>query len=124
MSMLLEKRLASVEIAVAELQRQLQSLQPTNWLEQITGSFEDEPAFEEVLAYGRAIRQEDEVPLAREGINEVVIIWMRDDTLFAMLQIPSVPAKVARDMKLENTVKLRRDNIDWVLQKKDVLLYF
>ncbi|MEO0770970.1 MAG: hypothetical protein AAFY72_16370 [Cyanobacteria bacterium J06649_4] len=74
MSMLLEKRLASVEIAVAELQRQLQSLQPTNWLEQITGSFEDEPAFEEVLAYGRAIRQEDEVPLAREGINEVVII--------------------------------------------------
>ncbi|MFB2877194.1 hypothetical protein [Floridanema aerugineum] len=24
--------------------------QPTNWLQQITGSFKDEPAFEEVLA--------------------------------------------------------------------------
>ncbi|NJN57912.1 MAG: hypothetical protein HC879_10625 [Leptolyngbyaceae cyanobacterium SL_5_9] len=34
--------------------------QPTNWLQQITGSFKDEPAFEEVLAYGRAIRKGDE----------------------------------------------------------------
>ncbi|WAN68878.1 hypothetical protein BJP36_41685 [Moorena producens JHB] len=33
---------------------------PMNWLQQITGSFKDEPAFEEVLAYGRAIRQGDE----------------------------------------------------------------
>jgi len=31
-----------------------------NWLQQITGTFKDEPAFEEVLAYGRAIRQGDE----------------------------------------------------------------
>jgi len=61
MNALLEERLASIEVAVAELQRQLRIVQPTNWLEQITGSFEDEPAFEEVLAYGRAIRKEDEI---------------------------------------------------------------
>lgn len=55
----LEKRLALVEAALAELQKQIAISQPTNWLQQITGSFKDEPAFEEVLAYGRAIRQED-----------------------------------------------------------------
>jgi hypothetical protein len=55
-----EKRLAAVETAIAELQKQVAAPQPTNWLQQITGSFKDEPAFEEVLAYGRAIRQGDE----------------------------------------------------------------
>jgi hypothetical protein len=55
----LEERLAAVEAAIAELQ-QVVTPQPTNWLQQITGSFKDEPAFEEVLAYGRAIRQGDE----------------------------------------------------------------
>lgn len=60
----LEERMAAVEAAlaklsegIAELQKQLANSQPTNWLQQITGSFKDEPAFEEVLAYGRAIRQ-------------------------------------------------------------------
>jgi hypothetical protein len=56
----LEERLAAVEAAIAELQKQVVASQPTNWLQQITGSFKDEPAFEEVLAYGRAIRQGDE----------------------------------------------------------------
>lgn len=56
----LEERLAAVEAAVAELQKQAAIPQPRNWLEQITGSFKDEPAFEEVLAYGREIRQGDE----------------------------------------------------------------
>ncbi|MGV0026104.1 hypothetical protein [Phormidesmis priestleyi] len=56
----LEERLAAVEAAIAELQNQVATPQPTNWLQQITGSFKDEPAFEEVLAYGRAIRQGDE----------------------------------------------------------------
>ena len=31
-----------------------------NWLEQITGSFKNDSAFEELLAYGRVIRQGDE----------------------------------------------------------------
>lgn len=56
----LEERLAIVEVAVKELQKQLANSQPTNWLQQITGSFKDEPAFEEILAYGREIRQTDE----------------------------------------------------------------
>jgi hypothetical protein len=34
----------------------------TNWIARITGSFKDEPAFEEVLALGRAIRAADRPP--------------------------------------------------------------
>ena len=56
----LEERLAAVESAISQLQQQVSTPQPTNWLQQITGSFKDEPAFEEVLAYGRLIRQGDE----------------------------------------------------------------
>lgn len=56
----LEERLSAVEEAIAQLQKQVATPQPMNWLQQITGSFEDEPAFEEMLAYGRAIRQGDE----------------------------------------------------------------
>jgi hypothetical protein len=56
----LEERLAAVESAIAQLQKQVSTPQTTNWLQQITGSFKDEPAFEEVLAYGKAIRQGDE----------------------------------------------------------------
>lgn len=55
-----EERLAAVEAAITELRTQVATSQPTNWLHQITGSFKDEPAFEDVLAYGRAIRQGDE----------------------------------------------------------------
>lgn len=56
----LEERLAAVEAAIAQLPKQIATPGPANWLQQITGSFKDEPAFEEVLAYGRAIRQGDE----------------------------------------------------------------
>ena len=56
----LEERIAAVEAAIIELQKQITNPEPTNWLEQITGSFKDEPAFEDVLAYGQAIRQGDE----------------------------------------------------------------
>jgi hypothetical protein len=54
----IEERLAAVEAAVAELQkhRLIQTPAP-DWLEQVIGSFQDEPAFDEVLAYGRAIRK-------------------------------------------------------------------
>ena len=56
----LDERLAIVEAAIAELQKQVASYQQGSWLQNITGSFKDEPAFDEVLAYGRAIRQGDE----------------------------------------------------------------
>jgi hypothetical protein len=55
-----EERIAVVEAAITELQRQVANPPSTNWLQQITGSFKNEPAFEEVLAYGRSIRQGDE----------------------------------------------------------------
>lgn len=56
----IEQRLKAVEKAVSELQHQLANLpSSTNWLEQIAGTFKDEPAFEEVLKFGRAIRSAD-----------------------------------------------------------------
>ena len=63
----LEERLAAVESAVSQLQQQVATPQPTNWLQQITGSFKDEPAFEEMLAYGRLIRQGDESVLEAQN---------------------------------------------------------
>lgn len=57
----IEERLSAVENAIAQLQKQITTPEPINWLQQITGSFEDEPAFEEVLAYGRAICQDDKL---------------------------------------------------------------
>ncbi|NJN61720.1 MAG: hypothetical protein HC795_09510 [Coleofasciculaceae cyanobacterium RL_1_1] len=56
----LEKRLAAIETAIAQLQQQLASDPQPNWLQQIAGSFKDEPAFDEILTYGQAIRQGDE----------------------------------------------------------------
>jgi hypothetical protein len=48
---------------VSELQRRLANLPPApNWLEQVTGSFKDEPAFEEVFAFGQALRAADQLP--------------------------------------------------------------
>ena len=59
-SLLVEQRLAAVERAVAEIQRRMAASRPAaNWLEQITGSFKDEPAFEEVVRLGRAFRDAD-----------------------------------------------------------------
>jgi hypothetical protein len=63
----IEERLAAVEAAIAEL-RDHRLIHPPapDWLEQMIGSFQDEPAFEEVLAYGRAIRK-GELPV--EGVD-------------------------------------------------------
>jgi hypothetical protein len=50
--------LAAVETAVSEIQRHLERLSPSpNWLSQVIGSLKDEPAFEEVIAYGKGIRE-------------------------------------------------------------------
>ncbi|MEL7358827.1 MAG: hypothetical protein AAFN40_19990 [Cyanobacteria bacterium J06560_6] len=59
-NLILEERLAAVEAAIAQLQKQMSTAQQVDWLQQVTGSFEDEPAFDEVLSYGKAIRQGDE----------------------------------------------------------------
>jgi hypothetical protein len=59
----LERRLAALEQAVADLQRRL-AVPPAagNWLEKVVGSISDEAAFLEALEYGRAIRHADRPP--------------------------------------------------------------
>ncbi len=58
-----EERLAALEKAVTDLRKELSDSRSNNpsssWLEKITGSFKDDPAFEQALAYGREIRQAD-----------------------------------------------------------------
>jgi hypothetical protein len=55
-----EERLAALEAAVNELREQSAKDHPKgNWLEQITGSFKDDPVFDQILHYGREFRQSD-----------------------------------------------------------------
>ena len=57
-----EQRLEILEGLVAELQRKL-AAQPTlpeePWWKRVSGSFKDDPAFDEVLEYIRAARDAD-----------------------------------------------------------------
>lgn len=59
----IEHRLAAVEAAVSDLQRCL-AYQPwsPNWLDEVIGSLKEEPAFEEVIAFGKALREADQLP--------------------------------------------------------------
>jgi hypothetical protein len=58
----LERRLTALEQAVAEVRLGLAGSTPAeNWLETVTGSISDEPAFLAALAFGRAIRQADRI---------------------------------------------------------------
>jgi hypothetical protein len=59
----LEERLLAVETALSEISRRLATLPPTpNWLDEIIGSFKNDPAFEEVIALGRAFRESQPYP--------------------------------------------------------------
>ena len=52
----LEQRMTEVERAVRELQEAVRSRTPApDWLDRVIGSMKDEPAFDEVLALGRAV---------------------------------------------------------------------
>ena len=56
----LEQRLSKLEAAVRDLQEVIQARKPSaDWLDRVIGSMQDEPAFDEVLAYGRAFRQQE-----------------------------------------------------------------
>jgi hypothetical protein len=56
----LEQRISVLENAIQELRDELNAQKPsTDWLKNVLGSMKDEPAFDEVLAYGRAIRESD-----------------------------------------------------------------
>jgi hypothetical protein len=57
----LEQRMTMLEETVRELQEAINDRKPAaDWLDRVIGSMKDEPAFEEVLAHGRAIRQADQ----------------------------------------------------------------
>jgi hypothetical protein len=56
----LEQRMTALEQAVRELQRSMTARTPApDWLDRLVGSMKDLPAFDEVLAHGRDIRQAD-----------------------------------------------------------------
>jgi hypothetical protein len=56
----LVQRVQALENAVHELREALNARKPApDWLDRVVGSMKDEPAFDEVLTYGRAIRQAD-----------------------------------------------------------------
>ena len=56
----LEQRMTALEEAVCELREAMKARKPApDWLDCVIGSMKDEPAFDEVLAHGRAIRQSD-----------------------------------------------------------------
>src|SRR5437879_2787418 len=56
----IEQRLAALESAVANLQRQMSNGPAAqHWIERFKGAFRDEPAFAEVVEYGRALRAAD-----------------------------------------------------------------
>ena len=59
----LEARLTAVETALREIQRRLATLPPAlHWLDAMSGSFKVVPAFEEVIAFGRAFREAQPYP--------------------------------------------------------------
>jgi hypothetical protein len=61
--MTVEERLSALEKQVAELQQRLAALEPrASWLDRLTGSMKDFPEFEEVLRFGREIREADRPP--------------------------------------------------------------
>ncbi len=56
----LEQRMTVLEQTVCQMQKAIDARQPApDWLNRVIGSMKDEPAFDEVLAHGRAIRQAD-----------------------------------------------------------------
>jgi hypothetical protein len=65
----IEQRLEILEGLVADLQQKLAAQQapPEPWWKRVSGSFKDDPVFDEILEYGRAAREagrpaEEEVP--------------------------------------------------------------
>jgi hypothetical protein len=59
----LEAPLLAVETALKALEHRLVALPPTShWLDESSGSCKDEPAFDEVMALGRAFRESEPSP--------------------------------------------------------------
>jgi hypothetical protein len=61
----LERRVEELEFAVRELRQAISTKH--DWLSKVIGSMQDEPAFYEVIAYGRAIRESERPPEIKES---------------------------------------------------------
>jgi hypothetical protein len=62
-SLTIEQRLEKVEKEVADLRSHVKNLRPaTNWIDAITGTFRDDPEFDEILRLGKEIRDADRPP--------------------------------------------------------------
>ena len=56
----IEQRLTQVEKELSDLKLHVQNLQPRgNWIDAITGTFNDDPEFDEILRLGKEIRNLD-----------------------------------------------------------------
>ena len=55
----LEERVATLERELKTLKTQLSARPPRVWWLENAGLFKDDPAFEEILALGRAIREKE-----------------------------------------------------------------
>jgi hypothetical protein len=59
-----EDRIAKLEREVAELKRapfktRDSATRPSGWIKKITGTFKDDPEFDEILRLGRQVRKSD-----------------------------------------------------------------
>ena len=56
----IEERLTLVERELADLKTRLPAeAKPENWIEKMSGSFKDDPEFDEILRLGRQFREAD-----------------------------------------------------------------
>lgn len=56
----LQERLSLVERDLADLKSQMNRFgTANNWIEQVRGSFQDDPEFDEILRLGRELREAD-----------------------------------------------------------------
>lgn len=56
----IEERLTAVERELADLKTRLSATPKSeNWVDKISGSFKDDPEFDEILRLGREFRQAD-----------------------------------------------------------------
>ena len=65
-----DDRLSALEMEVSILRQQVSTgSQNGNWLDQVAGSFRDQPEFDEVLRLGRQIRQQDLLDNPNDGME-------------------------------------------------------
>ena len=62
-----EDRIRELEAEVAALKERLKGAPSGNWVERMDGMFADEPAFDDVIRYGREFRESVPPPTEEEA---------------------------------------------------------